>query len=114
MHGLASGVAHVSYKGGSVFLPAHNPYDRELIAEEVWRDSKLHGAVQILLNDDRWLVRRQRQTRIACAGCGRRSGASCYSGSRGDAPFCITCALSATRPPHARGTHADAGKRVFA
>ena len=94
------GIAHVSYRGGSLFLPAHSEYERELVVEEVLRESHLHGTVQVLLDDDRWLVRRLgRRRRVVCVGCGKTTGSACQSGSRGDAPFCVGCAVAGDLPP---------------
>ncbi len=94
MLGPSRGIAQVSYKGGSLYLPARSPYDRELLAEEVLRESHLHGAVQILLDDARWLVHRiEYHTGVSCAQCGQPMDSACHSESHGEALFCVGCAL---------------------
>ena len=95
MLGLAEGVAHVSYHGCSVFLPARSPYDRELLAAEVVRESHVHDTVQILLGDHRWLVHKLHNgAYVRCGGCGRLTDAPCRSSARRSVPFCVTCAVA--------------------
>ena len=99
MLGPSKGIAHISYKGGGLCLPARSPYDRELLAEEVLRESHLHDMVQVLLDDDRWLVHRlSRRTRVYCVQCGRSTSSVCRSGARGAAQFCIGCAVGGQVP----------------
>ena len=100
MLGPSKGVAHVSYNGGGLCLPARSPYDRQLLMEEVLRQSHIHGIVQILLDNDRWLVHGLRgHSRVSCARCGRLTGSACHSGSRGEAVFCVGCVVDDELPP---------------
>jgi len=97
MLGPSKGVAHVSYKGGSLCMPARSPYDKQLLAEEVLRESHMHDTVQILLDDDLWVVRKvERRRAISCALCGRPTDCACNSGIRGEALFCVDCAVGHT------------------
>ena len=99
MLGPSEDIALVSYRGGTFCLPARSPYDRDLLAEEVLRECHLHDTVQVLLNDERWLVRRLGQSRrVACAQCCRLTGATCHSAARGTASFCVGCAVGHTAP----------------
>jgi hypothetical protein len=98
MLGLAEGVAHVSYHGCSVFLLARSPHDREQLAAEVIRESHLHDRVQVLLDDQRWLVHKLRRGAcVRCAGCGRLTDAPCRSNAHRGVQFCVMCAVAAPR-----------------
>jgi hypothetical protein len=108
MAGLSEGIAHVSYQGGSVFLPARSPYDRELLAAEVLRESHRHDTVQILLGRDRWLVHKLHDgARVRCIQCGRLTASACRSGAHGRDRFCIACAVSEPAVVTAQRSHAQ-------
>jgi|JRYF01.1.fsa_nt_gb hypothetical protein len=90
---LSRGIAHVSFKGGGICVPARSPYDRQLLAEQVMSQCRSKGTVQVLLDDDRWMV----HTHIGagpvyCVQCGRRSNSVCYSESH-NGTFCVACAV---------------------
>lgn len=36
-------VAHLSFRGGGLLLPAHTPYERELLIEYIEATTKRHG-----------------------------------------------------------------------
>ncbi len=94
MLGPPEGIAHVSYDGGSLCMPARSPYDRELLAEMVLREALAHDTVQLLFDHDRWLVRRlEWPRRVRCRRCRQPTGCACYSGRRQEAAHCIECAL---------------------
>ena len=87
---LANGVAHVSFKGGGLCLPARSPYDRQVLVEEVKAHARTNGVVQILVDNERWLVHAQRgRMRVQCARCGDGTDSACYSHEHGDAPFAL-------------------------
>jgi hypothetical protein len=93
MNGVANGIAHVSFRGGGLFLPARTPYDRQLLAEHVAARVRCSGQVQVLLEDQRWLVSRSSPRGSArCGRCGVALIASC-SAAAGDDAWCLTCAL---------------------
>lgn len=99
MNLLSKGIAHVSFKGGGMCLPARNPYDRQMLAEQVTSRARAMGMVQVLLDDDRWMV----HTRIGsggahCARCGRWSTSVCHSDSH-DGTYCVVCAVGNSRNP---------------
>lgn len=99
MLGPPPGIAHVSYRGGSLSLPARNAYDRQVLAAELFRDSDQHDTVQVLLDDDRWLVHRLgRPQRIHCRACGAPTDRACRSDSGAAAPLCIGCAVGIPWP----------------
>ena len=102
MIGLSPGVAHVSYKGGGLCLPARSPYDRQLLAEQVVYCTRTKGMVQVLVNDDRWLVHLPKATPTDdCTECGQRMDTAWHMPSLGQAVYCSRCAL-AERPQRQR------------
>ena len=108
---LASGVAHLSFPGGGIFLPARNPYDRQLLAEHVAHRARNGGQVQVLVNSERWMVslNSYRETRH-CAVCGSLSDLSCYSPDTDRVSFCLTCAFSDHLKPLLPSTAPAAGE----
>ena len=94
MNAMAKGVAHISFAGGGVFLPARSPYDRQVLAEHVGERVQAKGQVQVLMGDQRWLVRRNRSPLAArCASCGMTAVNACYSRGREEVCYCVACAF---------------------
>jgi hypothetical protein len=87
------GVAHISFSGGGVFLPARNPYDREILVEHVADRVRSKGEVQVALDDRCWSVSLS-SVGICCASCGHPLDSACYSPANGFAAFCVKCAFS--------------------
>lgn len=88
-------VAHVSYPGGGVFLPDHGPGDRHTIVEYVERLVSSKQTVQILLDNQRWLV--QSGEHACCASCDLATKTACREASNGGQMYCLRCALSPAR-----------------
>ena len=88
-------VAHVSYLGGGVFLPDHGPGDRHTIMEYVERLASSKREVQILLDNQRWLVQSGEHT--CCAGCDLATQTACREADNGGQFYCLRCALSPAR-----------------
>ncbi len=101
MRGLSDGIAHVSYRGGGVFLPARNPYDRQMLLELAIERVRTKGLVQVLLDNRRWtLQRKQNQPSGRCATCGSTAG-NVWSRAAGDAAtYCVQCAVLGASQPH--------------
>jgi hypothetical protein len=89
-------VAHVSYLGGGIFLPDHGPGDRHTIIEYVGRLLRAKQKVQVLLDNQRWLV--QLGEHVCCARCGLTTDISCREANDDGEPCCLRCALSPARP----------------
>jgi hypothetical protein len=89
-------VAHISYAGGGVFLPDHDPGDRHTLAEYVERLVNSKHKVQILLDNQRWLV--QSGEHACCASCDRATETACREANDAGDLYCLRCALSASRP----------------
>jgi hypothetical protein len=108
MTALAKGIAHVSFPGGGIFLPARTPYDREALVEYIAHTVHANGRVQVLVDDQRWLVRGTRNRAAGnCAGCSRALSTACNSATDADASdYCVGCAFApkdqSPRPEYAR------------
>ncbi len=85
-------VAHVSYVGGGIFLPDHGPENRRTIIEYVARLTRSKQKVQILLDNERWLV--QSGAHVCCAGCQLATDTSCREAAKEAEIYCLRCALS--------------------
>ena len=92
---LAGGIAHVSFSGGGLFLPARDPYDRQSLIEHVAQRVRTKGRVQVLVDKHRWMVQASapQQQNAACAACGQAADAACYSATSNAAAYCLRCAL---------------------
>ncbi len=102
MTALAKGVAHVSFPGGGIFLPARTPYDRETLMEYVTHTVHVNGRVQVLVDDRRWLVRGRRGTAAGrCAGCDHFLDAACNTAEDpGTIDYCMNCAFAPKAESH--------------
>jgi hypothetical protein len=91
------GMAHISFAGGGVFLPARNPYDREMLVEHVADSVRSKGDLQVAVDGVSWAVLRDANSVTGfCAGCGYPLHLVCYSPANHEA-YCVKCAF---------GTHA--------
>jgi len=101
MRGLGNGIAHVSYEGGGLFLPARSPYDRQLLVELAVERVRTKGVVQILVDHRRWMLHPATdRPNQRCATC-RCQTAAVWSRAAGDPEtYCVRCAvLGSSRPP---------------
>lgn len=88
------GMAHISFSGGGVFLPARNPYDREMLVEHVSERVRSRGAVQVALDDRHWSVCRSHATSgTCCSGCGHSLDWTCYASAKDGIAYCVKCAF---------------------
>ena len=72
------GIAHVSFQGGGLIVPAHTPYDCELLFEHVEAATKRHGDVRFDLNRQQWRISLHNGHGEVCASCGRWPGNLTY------------------------------------
>ena len=87
------GVAHISFAGGGVFLPARNPYDREILAEHVADRVRSKGEVQVALDDRCWSVSLS-NVGTHCSRCDHPlDNSACYSPANGLDAVCVKCAF---------------------
>ncbi len=88
------GIAHISFAGGGLVLPAANPYDREILFDHIAHRTRSKGAVRVTVDDSSWSVRYNDGSLAPfCAACGRALEAACYSNFSGGAAYCIRCAF---------------------
>ncbi|MFI5397748.1 MAG: hypothetical protein ACHQ9S_19605 [Candidatus Binatia bacterium] len=91
---IAKGIAHLSFPGGSMFLPARNPYDRQMLLEHIVDRAHAKERVQVLVDDLRWMVHLRRGPATArCAACGCVLNSACYSTAEHGAAHCLGCAF---------------------
>ena len=64
-------VAHISFEGGGLIVPAQTPYERELLFEHVEMSTKRHGCVRLDVNRGHWTISLRNGDREACASCSR-------------------------------------------
>ncbi len=96
MIAVAKGIAHVSFPGGGMFLPARTPYDRETLMDYISHTVRRTGRAQVLVDDQRWLVRgRRNQTLGRCTGCDHLLDAACnVAGNAETNEYCVSCAFN--------------------
>jgi hypothetical protein len=100
MNAMAKGVAHISFAGGGIFLPARNPYDRQLLAEHIGARVRSKGQVQVLMGNQVWMVHRNRGPGAArCTRCGMAAATACYSRGGEEDCYCVACALGTEVEP---------------
>lgn len=84
-------VATIHFEAGALLLPANNPYDREVVFEQVDFYARRYGSVDVQLG--RAAMRAARcggETGLACARCGEPLRAVLYQ--LGERRFCTDCA----------------------
>jgi hypothetical protein len=65
------GTAHISFTGGGVVLPAHTPYDRQLLFEHVEASARQHHHVELSAKGRHWGLSRHSAYGEPCVGCNR-------------------------------------------
>ena len=91
---MTNGVAHVSFRGGSLFLPARTPYDRQALLDHVGAYLRATGEVQVLFGESRWMVHVERRALpVYCLGCTAPIDAGWYCPDDGGRTYCAKCAL---------------------
>jgi hypothetical protein len=90
----AKGVAHVSFPGGSMFLPARSPYDPQVLIEHIVDRARAKERVQVLVDNLRWMVHLRRGPATAhCSACGCVLNSACYSTAEHGEAHCLGCAF---------------------
>lgn len=90
----SEGIAHVSFAGDGLFLPARNTRDRQTLSANVAAHARAMGQVQVLLNGDRWLVYAIRRPWDGdCAGCRQAVDVVCSLTGDTQRAYCVGCAF---------------------
>ena len=98
---LGNGVAHVSFRGGGAFLPARQAQDQRTLIQHIADHVRADGLVQVLIDDQRWLVRALHEScRADCSKCGVTLDAACYPADKQQNAYCVTCVFAPDRAPH--------------
>ena len=85
-------MAHISFAGGGLLVPARDPYERELLVEHVVDRARRMGAVRVVVHGRAWSVRLTPETFTACCGrCTRILQATWYATGSAGAPYCLQC-----------------------
>jgi hypothetical protein len=94
-------IAHLSFRGGGLILPAHTPYERELLVECVEATTKRHGHLRLDVDGRHWTIRTSNGLHAVCGSCsqwpddlsypGGSSGALSVVSSRARPCLEITC-----------------------
>ena len=91
---LPKAIAHVSFPGGGMFLPARSPYDRQMLVEHIADRVRSKGRVQVLLDEQRWMVHLNRGLpRALCSSCGDAVDSTCHRAADDGVAYCLSCAL---------------------
>ena len=97
-------IAHLSFQGGGLILPATTPYEREVLVECVEATTKRHGHLRLEVDGRHWTIRMTDALRPVCVACsqwpdnltypGGASGALSVVSSRATPCLKITCQLA--------------------
>jgi hypothetical protein len=85
-----NGVAHISFAGGSCFLPTDTPYEREVLFDFLRQSANRHGHARLALNQQGWVISQRGRTQQRCASCHGWLQAVTYA--RGGRALCTRCA----------------------
>jgi hypothetical protein len=91
-----SGVARISFPGGSLLMPSKNRYDRELVFEQAEFYARRHGAATLELSRRQMLISAaDPQGAQTCASC--RDDLIRLTFAIGDRTLCARCARKTAR-----------------
>jgi hypothetical protein len=91
-----SQIAHIHFGHGSLLLPARDPYDRQVVFEQVEFYARKHGAVALRLGRVAMRVARsEAESRPVCMECGETVGPIDYH--VGERRFCSSCVQATAR-----------------
>src|SRR5215470_7115898 len=91
---MATATARIAFAGGGLILPAHTPYDRQMLVEHVLGCTRSKQHVRIHVDHTTWLIERADQQRpVVCSGCARRIDDGVCRRRRRSAVHCVACAL---------------------
>ncbi len=112
---MSDGIAHISFRGGGLFVPVRTPYDRQMLVEQVVERAQTKGEVQVLVDNQRWMVQSRGGTLPECCPrCGSRCHSVCYSAAINHAAICVDCALGTAREDPPAATQSRLGGRRVA
>jgi hypothetical protein len=83
-------VAHISFEGGGFIIPAHTPYEREMLVEHLEVSTKRHGRIRLDINRRRWTISVNDGAGEVCTSCTRPADHLTYRFDRQS--LCRRCA----------------------
>ena len=89
----ASNVAHVEGGSGTFVLPAHSPYDRQMLREHVDMLANRVSALTLGLYGTQWTVTRRPPADSRCTTCAQFLGRLSCSREDEAVASCIDCAM---------------------
>lgn len=89
----ASNIAHVEGRSGTFVMPAHSPYDRQILREQVERLAGRGSTLTLGMHGTRWVVTRRTVADSRCTTCTQVLGRLSCSRADEAAVSCIDCAM---------------------
>ena len=86
-------VAHVEGGAGTMVLPTHSPYDRQMLREHVEQLAGRVPALTLGVHGVRWTISRRRSVDSRCSTCTQSLGRLSCSRAGETVASCIDCAV---------------------
>jgi hypothetical protein len=83
-------IAHISFHGGGLVLPAQTPYERELLMDHIEFAAKGKASIELDLDGRQWTVSSNSRRQEVCTSCDRQPGQLSFQ--RGIQILCGQCA----------------------
>jgi hypothetical protein len=87
-------IAHLTFAGGGLLIPADTPYDRQLLREHVLSYARHKEQLRLSVKRKVWQVERPTAQRsFTCERCDRRLTIAALSTGADPSIYCVACAL---------------------
>lgn len=101
----AAYVAHVQGESGTFVVPAHSPYDRQMLREHVERLAGRAATLTLGMHGTRWIITRPTPADSRCTTCTQFLGRLRCSRRHDAAAMCIDCAMQPGSNERMEGHH---------
>lgn len=102
----ALNIAHVQDGTGTFVLPAHSPYDRQILREHIEKVTRRVARLTLGVQGTQWIVTRGAPSDSRCACCTESVGALSCSRSTDTDTTCIDCAMRSQNDQRREWRHA--------
>lgn len=85
--------AHVSGETGTLVVPVHSAYERQLLREHLGRSTGRFSTLTLGAHGTRWIITRHNPSGLPCEACQRSIGRLSCSRADATGATCIDCAL---------------------
>jgi len=86
--------AHLTFAGGGLMLPAHTPYDRQMVREHVLNYARHVEHLQVHVGRITWIVERPDDGHpFVCQRCMRHLTVAALHAPPALTTYCVACAL---------------------